>query len=174
MSWNKNISKLLEKHSGKCKLHRIYKIVNKIDGMIYIGSTSQSLRCRFEGHKCDARNGNEKDISDHMRKIGIDNFRIILINEFFCSSKTSKLLELIEYWKYDKNILLNYFIPYSHSHHHTRDRTKLLEKKRREYNRNKENPEWLEKERERNKLRMREKRRLKKIAQETATETERQ
>ena len=50
----------------------IYKIINKIDGKIYIGQTRQKLEDRFKQHK--KIKGNCRYLNSAFKKYGIDNF----------------------------------------------------------------------------------------------------
>ena len=61
----------------------IYKITNKINNKIYIGKTEFSIEKRFKEHCRDAfREKNEKrPLYAAMRKYGIENFEISLIEE---------------------------------------------------------------------------------------------
>lgn len=61
----------------------IYKIVNKINGNYYIGS-SQNLYGRWRNHLHNAKNGSKKSphLYSAMRKYGIDNFEFFPI--IFC------------------------------------------------------------------------------------------
>jgi group I intron endonuclease len=60
----------------------IYKIVNSVNNMIYVGSTKQSINIRFNQHKA-----NSKDLTKNakiyllMRKIGVDKFNIEVIEQ---------------------------------------------------------------------------------------------
>lgn len=153
--WNVSIQKILEKNKGMNYNYKIYRIVNNIDDKIYIGSTRQTLRKRMEGHRSEVQKNNQKVLSQHMKGNGIENFNIELIKEMYCSSRTARLHEQIEIWKYDKDKLLNDIIAYSHSHYYTKNRDKLLTKKKRYYGRKKLDLEWVERERERGRLRQR-------------------
>lgn len=63
----------------------IYKIINKIDGKIYIGQTVQELNTRWIQHKCDAKTrGQNHVLYRAIRKHGIENFEIKMIAK--CSS----------------------------------------------------------------------------------------
>ncbi len=59
---------------------KIYKLVNNTNDMIYIGSTINSLRRRFSYHKYMAKTSNIK-LYKAMREIGIDKFRMELLEE---------------------------------------------------------------------------------------------
>ncbi len=102
---------------------KIYKVVNSIDDKIYIGSTTSALYRRMCNHRAKARNVSKESIFyTHMRTIGIEHFKIILIKSFPCSNKDE--LEAEEYnemLKYDKAILLNDNQVYKkHSENHSR------------------------------------------------------
>ena len=56
----------------------IYKIVNNVDNMVYVGSTTTKLCYRMAVHRCNMRNNNNATLYKHMRKIGIDNFKSYL------------------------------------------------------------------------------------------------
>ena len=142
--------------------YNIYKIVNKIDNKVYIGSTHQSLKCRMYGHNAEARRGNSKSLSKHMSQLDIKNFNIKLIKNIIVPNrKTAKIQEQIEIWKIPKLQRLNDIrahIP----HKYYRGNVEAKRRSRRDYyNRKKKDPEWMAKERLRNKIRMR-KNRLKK------------
>ena len=86
---------------------KIYKIVNNIDNMIYIGSTTTKLCYRMAVHRCHMDNNNAT-LYQHMRKLGAHNFVIVLIEDYPCSNKNQLfrreryILEL-----HDNKILLN-------------------------------------------------------------------
>jgi len=71
---------------------KIYKVVNDVNDMVYIGSTTTPLSKRMSGHRLI------KDTSrfhESMRTIGNDHFQIILIELFPCTCKAE--LEAREY-----------------------------------------------------------------------------
>lgn len=63
-------------------LGRIYIIKNKINNKVYIGQTIRTIGERWAGHRCDCLSG-RKDTAlyNAMKKYGIDNFYIELIEE---------------------------------------------------------------------------------------------
>ena len=86
----------------------IYKIVNNIDDKIYIGSTTTKLCYRMAVHRCNMRNNYNATLYQHMRKIGIHNFTIVLIEDYPCQNKMQLLRrERYHFELYDKQILLN-------------------------------------------------------------------
>jgi group I intron endonuclease len=58
---------------------RIYKISNKINEMVYIGSTLKPLCKRLGDHIYEYNRGNNMRLYDEMRKIGFKNFKMILV-----------------------------------------------------------------------------------------------
>ena len=64
------------------KKARIYKITNIKTTDIYVGSTIQSLKSRFKNHRSNAKLGKKGCLYDFIRKTGIENFNIELIEEF--------------------------------------------------------------------------------------------
>ena len=108
---------------------KIYKIVNSIDKLIYVGSTIQPLNIRFSKHKSDAKRYPERKIYKHFAKLGIDHFKIILIKLYPCAGK----LELdIEEERY--KIMLNAQLNMIRAHR-TAKQLKAYEKTYREKNR---------------------------------------
>ena len=135
---------------------RIYKLSNSEDDKIYIGSTRGTLAQRIGGHRDNARKGLTKPVSAHMRKIGIDKFKITLIKEKIVTNrKEMRIEEQNEMEKYDKTLLLNVLRAYSENREKTRDQDKKRKTRRDFYHRHKMDPDWIEKERERNRLKMR-------------------
>lgn len=64
-------------------MYKLYKIVNKINNHTYIGMTKQTLEKRFSQHKNCVNNLKKKTILyDAMRSYGINNFEILLIENF--------------------------------------------------------------------------------------------
>lgn len=60
----------------------VYKIINCVDDLIYVGSTSQSLAQRMAGHRLTAKKS-KIFLYEHMRKIGIENFKICLLEKVY-------------------------------------------------------------------------------------------
>ena len=72
---------------------KIYKIVNSIDKLIYVGSTITSLNRRFSVHKCHAKRSPERKIYKHFAKYGIGYFKIKLIKNYPCADRTALEIE---------------------------------------------------------------------------------
>lgn len=73
---------------------KIYKITNIVNDMLYIGSTCSSLPRRFSSHK-NASTFKPSFVYVKMREIGIENFQIVLLEDFPCQNKAQ--LEAREY-----------------------------------------------------------------------------
>jgi len=70
---------------------KIYKIVS--DKGCYIGSTTQTLRRRFQKHEADLKLNNRKCSSSSI----MENSKIILIEDYPCKTR-KELLERERYW----------------------------------------------------------------------------
>ena len=94
---------------NKYKHSKIYKIVNDVDDMVYIGSTFRPLQKRWKGHIQTLNNNTSQCKNyEHMRNIGIEHFRIILICEYPCTNKHELLWkETEEIKKIQKHKKLN-------------------------------------------------------------------
>jgi hypothetical protein len=87
---------------------RIYRIENRINNLIYIGLTIQSLNKRMYTHIADANRGYQTKLHSLMRQIGYGHFYIILIREIQCQDlDQARIEEQIEIDKYAQSILLN-------------------------------------------------------------------
>lgn len=73
---------------------KIYKLVNDVNDMIYIGSTTTTMSRRFSGHKNQSKTASS-NIYTAMRELGCDHFKIVLIELFPCTCKAE--LEAREY-----------------------------------------------------------------------------
>jgi hypothetical protein len=85
---------------------KIYKIVNSVDNLIYVGSTIKSLSSRFTRHIYASKWYPERKLYKHFAKLGIDHFEIILIKNYPCAGKTELEMEE-ERYKIDLNAQLN-------------------------------------------------------------------
>lgn len=86
---------------------KIYKIVNTINDDIYIGSTCDKLCKRMVAHRAVAKSyeGNS-NVHITMRELGVDNFKIILIESYPCES-TEQLRSREDYWIKEMKAKLN-------------------------------------------------------------------
>jgi len=102
------------------KLGKIYKIVNDVNDIIYVGSSAQrKLSNRMRDHRSHA-----KDLSltsnwnVAMRTIGISHFKIVLVCSYPCSSKDEledKEFEVINEFKSNGQDVYNSVIDGKHS-----------------------------------------------------------
>lgn len=60
-------------------MYSVYKITCLTDGAVYVGMTSHTLEKRFHNHKWNAKRGTDTKLYNHMRKHGLDNYRIEFI-----------------------------------------------------------------------------------------------
>lgn len=60
----------------------LYKIINELNGHVYIGITRGSIKQRWASHKSCARRGIKSKLYDAMRSYGLDAFSIEVIATF--------------------------------------------------------------------------------------------
>ena len=85
---------------------KIYKIVNSIDKLIYVGSTIETLNIRFSKHKSRSKRSPNIKLYKHFAKYGIHHFEIKLIKNYPCAGKTELAIEE-ERYKIRLNAQLN-------------------------------------------------------------------
>ena len=86
---------------------RIYKLVCD-DGYFYIGSTKTELKKRLYNHKKTSEKQTERKVYKHINSIGWDKVKIVLIEEYLCSTKeelVKREYEHIQKHKEDKHCL---------------------------------------------------------------------
>ncbi len=59
-------------------ISRVYKIVNDIDELVYIGSTQQILCRIMTEHRKLAKKGSDRKLYNHMREVGAEHFKNIM------------------------------------------------------------------------------------------------
>jgi hypothetical protein len=69
----------------------IYKIVNEVDDMVYVGSTIKTLTRRYQ-HHVQIHDISPSSLYKKMREVGVDKCSIVLIEEVVCKSKKDLLL----------------------------------------------------------------------------------
>lgn len=99
-------NKINKYHSGK-----IYKIVNDIDDKVYIGSTYSPLYKRLYEHKsyCKKEKYNGL-IYKHYRNLGVENMKIILVEEYKCENRMQlekKEREYVDQYKGENSLNKN-------------------------------------------------------------------
>jgi group I intron endonuclease len=77
---------------------QIYKVVNDVNDMLYIGSTCTTLSRRFSSHKQMSKTATSRHYAA-MRELGVDRFRIILIEKFPCTCKAELVAREYEVMK---------------------------------------------------------------------------
>lgn len=85
---------------NKQQIFHIYKITNNVNGKIYIGQTSKTIKWRFSGHLSNAKAGGKNYFYTAIRKYGKENFSI----ESLCvchSKKNADKLEIMFIKKFD-------------------------------------------------------------------------
>ena len=116
---------------------KVCKLVNTVDETFYIGSTCNTLARRLGQHKTNARKEDnfENKAYNHLRKVGLENLKIILLNEFYLENKDQLLREennYIEMYKNDTNCLNSRFAIRDkeeyYKEYRAKNRDKLIEK----------------------------------------------
>ena len=69
------------------KISTVYKLINDVDDLVYIGSTTCALSKRIGDHRYKVRLGNQSKLYNHMREIGDEHFKIICIRQYTDISK---------------------------------------------------------------------------------------
>ena len=163
--------------------HNVYKIYD--DQKIYIGSTKGSIARRKASHHEDFKNLNKTaPLFIYWRSVGWDNMKMESIDGDILTKLERRIKEQEYINEVPKEKSLNHLSAYVRNHECKRSinepecdmpKVEMKRKNRRDYySKKKEDEEWMKKERERNKIRMREKRtHLKQLAQETASTTSR-
>jgi len=78
--------------SGRYQNGKIYKLWNPAIEDFYIGSTCTSLPKRWHKHKCNAFTRNsDSPVYQKMREVGLEGWRIELIEDYKCNSKNELL-----------------------------------------------------------------------------------
>lgn len=114
----------------------IYKLVNSVDDMIYIGATTRSyLRHSLAlfKHKAESSNDSKKlsKVVQHIRKLGADAFDMEVIQTYeHITMEQLKKREFKEISKYDSSILLNTDLVYKTRPVEVRDKMKEARFKR--------------------------------------------
>ena len=68
---------------------KLYRIVNSVDKMVYMGWTNEPLRTRWSKHRYDFKRGRYKHslLHTHFAKLGIDKFKIVLLENWPCKGR---------------------------------------------------------------------------------------
>lgn len=95
---------------------KIYKLVNDVNDEIYVGSTASTLTKRLYGHKYSVKRGKTSKIYSFMRDLGLEHFRIVLIEAFECKNK-DELRKREQYYIDELKPCLNMCGAYRHCPH---------------------------------------------------------
>ena len=133
----------------------IYKIICNVDSrFVYIGSTFNQLRHRFQNHKRQYKHwltgsGNKCSCYDHFKRHGLENFTIVKIKQYVCwceNKKDKKHLHAYEQlWINNTPNCCNTshaFQPVMREHRRQQDQKPAHKERRREYEEN--NPELIQ------------------------------
>lgn len=77
--------------SKKKYLNQIYKITNLINNKVYIGLTVQGAKTRYLHHQYEARSGSNFPIHNSIRKYGIENFMLEVLDTLDVSEELKEL-----------------------------------------------------------------------------------
>ena len=106
----------------------VYKISNTINDKVYIGITSYTIEERYKWHVRDCKKGVDKKLYKAMKKHGIENFKIDLLEQ-----ADSAIIDKREEFYIEKFDSFNNGYnasPVSHGiKHHTKETKKLMSKK---------------------------------------------
>ena len=72
---------------------KIYIIRNKVNNLVYIGSTCSTLDKRFIDHKAKSKIFTHKKLYSDFHKLGLNNFYICLVKNYPCKTKNELLKE---------------------------------------------------------------------------------
>lgn len=78
----------------KCDMRRIYLVSNLNNGKVYIGVTCKTVRERWMGHVCQAREGRKQIFHAAIRKYGAESFSVRQI-DYCASAKEAAKLETL-------------------------------------------------------------------------------
>ena len=88
---SKKIYNKLQQRMPNFQLGKVYKLTNKIDNKIYVGSTCKSLSQRLQGHKDKSKENPTQPVYAHINNIKWDNVDIVLIENYPCDTKKELL-----------------------------------------------------------------------------------
>lgn len=127
MSEVKEVSNVsASKCPGRYQNGMIYKLVNEVDGEIYIGATCMSLPKRKFEHKSKSKGKLMKKVYDHLNLIGWEFVKIILIEKFPCADKM-ELESRCRYWIDEMKPSLNMKMACCVRCEHDREMNKCIE-----------------------------------------------
>ena len=124
--------------TNKYSKGKIYKLINDVDDKEYVGSTIQTLAQRKGSHKKDAVKKPHTRAYQHLNKIGWDNVKIILVENYPCDNK-EELTAREAYWIRELKAELNKVIPSrTKKEYYQEHKEDILAKEKAKYQENKE------------------------------------
>lgn len=63
-------------------VYQVYVVVNKLNGKMYVGCTERDLKVRLQRHQAKTNEGSRCSIHKAIRKYGIQNFDIRMVEEY--------------------------------------------------------------------------------------------
>ena len=69
----------------------IYLIRNSVNGKIYVGQTTKSIKERFQQHKCDAHSGRGFHLHKAITKYGAHAFAIVILGMAFSKQELDEM-----------------------------------------------------------------------------------
>ena len=108
---------------------KIYKITNNINNEVYVGSTCDILRKRFNTHKLQITQDTKKNrpLYKLMAELGTDIFRIDLIEDYSCDDKQA-LRQREGYWIRQMGTLNVYIAGRNEKEKYEDSKEKILER----------------------------------------------
>jgi hypothetical protein len=79
----------------KVKIFEVYKVTNKLNSKVYVGITNQGFKQRWYKHCSDSIRGSEFPLHNAIRKYGVDNFSIEVLE--ICNT-SEELKSREQYW----------------------------------------------------------------------------
>ena len=115
--------------SQNFKNGKIYKITNNINSEIYVGSTCDILRKRFDTHKLQITQDTKKNrpLYKLMNEFGTDIFRIDLIEDYPCEDKQA-LRQREGYWIRQMGTLNKYIAGRNEKEKYEDNKERILER----------------------------------------------
>ena len=93
-------------------LSKIYKLVNSVDGRIYVGSTASGLARRKSVHKAKSSSNPNRKVYAHLNQVGWGNVDIVLVESYECKNK-DELHARERYWMETLHADLNSISPHN-------------------------------------------------------------
>ena len=116
---------------------KIYKIWNDVNDEIYVGSTHDTLSRRMTKHRATVKTNTSRRLYQTMNEIGIEHFRIELVENFSCKSK-EELNAREGHWIRQIGTLNSVIAGRTKKEYYNEHKTIILEHQQQHYEQNKE------------------------------------